>query len=89
MSGQERAALAAVKAKAAKQRIKDIWAACLSAQYKEAKKTSTAEVTAVLEGLDWEEEFMIPGKNTHVCAKICLKKHIFVIFHNTKFPSIF
>ena len=70
MSGQERATLAAVKVKAAKQRIKDIWAAHLSVQYKEAKKTSTAEVTVVLEGLDWEEEYTIQGKNTHVCAKI-------------------
>ena len=52
MSGQERATIAATKAKAAKQRIKDIWAACLSVQYKAAKKTSTVEVTAVLEGLD-------------------------------------
>ena len=70
MSAQQRATLAATKAKAAKQRIKDIWAARLSVQYKEAKKTSTAEVAAVLEGLEWEEEYKIPGKNTHVCAKI-------------------
>ena len=89
MSGQERAAFAAAKAKAAKQRIKDIWAARLSVQYKEAKKASTAEVAVVLEGLDWEEECTIPGKNTHVCAKIFFKKRIFVIFQNTEFPSIF
>ena len=74
MSGQERAAITAAKAKAAKQRIKDIWAAQLSVQYKEAKKTSTAEIAAVLEGLDWEEEYMILGKNTHVCPKISFKK---------------
>ena len=73
MSGQARAAIAAAKAKAAKQRIKDIWAARLSVQYKEAKKTSPAEVAAVLNGLDWEEEYTIPGKNTHVCPKICYK----------------
>ena len=89
MSAQHRAALAATKAKAAKQRIKDIWAAHLSVQYKEAKKTSTAEDAAVLEGLDWEEEYTILGKNTHVCAKIFFKNHIFVIFQNTKFPSTF
>ena len=41
---------------------------------RKAKKTSTAEVAAVLEGLDWEEEYTIPGKNTHVCPKICFKK---------------
>ena len=74
MSGQERATITAAKAKAAKQRIKDIWAARLSVQYKEAKKTSTAEVAAVLGGLDLEEEYTIPGKNTHVCPKISFKK---------------
>ena len=89
MSAQQRATLAAAKANAAKQRIKDIWAARLSVQFKEAKKTSTAEVAVVLEGLDWEEEYTILGKNTHVCAKIFFKKHIFVIFQNTKFPSTF
>ena len=74
MSGQERAAITAAKAKAAEQRIKDIWAAQLSVQYKEAKKTSTAEIAALLEGLDWEEEYTILGKNTHVCPKISFKK---------------
>ena len=73
MSGQARAAIAATKAKAAKQRIKDVWVARLSVEYKEAKKTSPAEVVAVLDSLDWEEEYTIPGKNTHVCPKICYK----------------
>ena len=73
MSGQARAVLAATKGKAAKQRIKDIWVAQLSVEYKEAKKTSPAGVAAVLDGLDWEEEYTIPGKNTHVCPKICYK----------------
>ena len=73
MSGQARAVLAAAKAKAAKQRIKDVWAARLSVEYKEAKKISPAEVAAVLDGLDWEEEYTIPGKNTQLCPKICYK----------------
>ena len=73
MLGQERATIAAAKAKAAKGYM-DIWAARLSVQYKEAKKTSTAEVAAVLEGLDWEEEYTIPCKNAHVCPKISFKK---------------
>ena len=73
MSGQARAATAATKAKAAKQHIKDVWVARLSVEYKGAKKTSPAEVAAVLDGLDWEGEYTIPGKNTHVCPKICYK----------------
>ena len=73
MSGQARAAIAATKAKAAKQHIKDVWAAQLSVEYKEAKKPSPAEIVAVLNGLDWEEEYTIMGKNTHVCPKICYK----------------
>ena len=66
-SGQTRAALAAAKAKAAKQRIRDIWSARLAVEYKEAKKTSPAEVAAVLDGVDWQPEYQIAGKNTHVC----------------------
>ena len=73
MSGQARAVIAATKAKVAKQCIKDVWVAQLSVQYMEAKKTSPAEVVAVLNGLDWEEEYTILGKNTHVCPKICYK----------------
>ena len=70
MSGQARAALAATKAKVAKQHFKDVWVARLSVEYKKAKKTSPAEVVAVLDGLNWEDEYTIPGKNTHVCPKI-------------------
>ena len=66
-SGQQRAPLAAAKVKAAKQRIHDIWSACLVVEYKEVKKTSPVEVAAVLDGLDWEPKYQIAGKNTHVC----------------------
>ena len=61
-------ALAAAKAKAAKQRICDIWSARLAVKYKEVKKTSPAEVAAVLDGLNLEAEYKIAGKNTHVCS---------------------
>ena len=61
MSGQARAAVAAAKAKATKQCIKDVWAAQLSVKYKEATKTSPAEVAPVLNGLNWEDEYTIPG----------------------------
>ena len=66
-SRQQRVAIAAMKAKAVKQRICDIWSACLVVEYKEVKKTSPAEVAAVLDGLDWEPEYQIARKNTHVC----------------------
>ena len=66
-SRQQRGVIAAARAKAAKQRIRDIWSACLAVEYKEAKKTLPVEVTAVLDGLDWEPEYQIAGKNTHVC----------------------
>ena len=66
-SGQQRAVLVAMKVKAAKQRIRDIWLACLVVEYKEVKKTSPVEVAAVLDGLDWEPEYQIARKNTHVC----------------------
>ena len=68
-----RATLAVAKAKSANQRIKDIWAARLSVEYKEAKKTSTAEVAVILDGLEWEEKYTILGKNTHVCENNVLK----------------
>ena len=60
-------AIAAMKAKAAKQRIRDIWSAHLAVEYKEVKKTLPVEVAAVLDGLDWEPEYQIARKNTHVC----------------------
>ena len=66
-SGQQKAAMVAAKAKAAKQRIQDIWSAHLVVEYKEVKKTSSAEVAAILDGLDWEPEYQIAGKNTNVC----------------------
>ena len=71
MSGQARAALAAAKATVAKQCIKDVWVTQLSVEYKEAKKTSPVEVAAVLDSLNWEDEYTILGKNMHVCPKIC------------------
>ena len=65
-TAQQRAAIAAQKAKLAKQRIKDIWTAQMSITYEKAQKVSHAEVDAALEGLTWEKEYQIPGKNTHV-----------------------
>ena len=66
-SRQQRAVIVAMKAKAAKQRIRDIWSARLALEYKEAKKTSPVRVAAVLDGLDREPEYQIARKNTHVC----------------------
>ena len=63
---QQRAAIAAQKAKAAKQRIWDIWTTRKSIQYTEAWKVTHAEVDAALETTKWEKEYQIAGRNTHV-----------------------
>ena len=66
-TGQMRVALAAAKAKAAKQHIRQIWAAKQAVECKGAKKTSDVEVAAALQDVQWEPEYSIAGKNTHVC----------------------
>ena len=66
-TGQTRAALAAAKAKAAKEHIQHIWAAKQAVECKGAKKTSAAEVAAALQDVQWQPEYIIAGKNTHVC----------------------
>ena len=65
-TAQQRAAIAAQQSKLAKQRIRDIWTAGMSIKYSDARKVSHAEVDAALETMTWENEYEIPGKNTHV-----------------------
>ena len=64
---QTHAALAVAKAKAAKQHIRDIWAAKQAVECKGVKKTSPVEVAAALQDVQWQPEYTIAGKNTHVC----------------------
>ena len=85
-SRQTQAVLAAAKAKAAKQRICDIWSACLAVKHKEVKKTSPAEVAVVLDGLDWEPKYPIARKNTHVCW---MNMFHFQIYYNTTILNLF
>ena len=65
-TAQQRAAIAAQKAKEAQQRIHDIWTTRSSIKYTEVQKVSHAEVDAALQSAKWEKEYEIPGKNTHV-----------------------
>ena len=65
-TAQQRAALAAQKAKAAKQRIRDIWTARAEIKYDEARKVTRGEVDAALKTAKWEKEYEVPGRNTHV-----------------------
>ena len=61
------AALAAAKAKAAHDRINEVWTARKSIRYEGARKVPTVEVTNALAGLEWEDEYLIAGKTNHVC----------------------
>ena len=80
MSGQARAAIAAAKARAAKQRIKDVWVAQLSVEYKEAKKN-------LLQKLQLYSMVWIGRKSTQSRAKT----HRYVLKYVTNFsvPVIF
>ena len=66
MSGPSKAAQAVMKQKVAMECIKDVWVACMSIKYKDAQRVMPTEITSVLGDIDWDEEFVIPGKNTHV-----------------------
>ena len=61
------ATLAEAKAKAARERINDVWTARKSITYENARKVPTIEVTNALGAVEWEDEYLIAGKNTHVC----------------------
>ena len=47
--------------------------ACMSIQYNDAQRVMPTEITSALGDVGWDEEFLIPGKNTHVClVLICI-----------------
>ena len=73
MAGPSKAAQVAMKRKVAMEWIKDVWMAHMSIQYKNTQRVTPTEITLVLGDVDWDEEFLIPGKNTHVCLLlICI-----------------
>ena len=67
MAGPSKAAQAVMKQKVAMGQIKDVWMAHMSIQYKDAQRVMPTKITSALGDVDWDEEFLIPGKNTHVC----------------------
>ena len=80
-TGQTCAALAAAKAKAAKQHIRDIWAAKQGVECKGVKKTSAAEVAAALQDVQWQPKFTIAGKSTHVCkSNVNFKAYVHTVY---------
>ena len=76
MAGPTKAAQAALKRQAAMARIRDVWTARNSVQYSEVQRVTANEVVSALGETDWEEEYFVQGKNTHV---------IIIIIHRNKF----
>ena len=63
---QVTAAQAAQHKKAAMDKIRDVWTAHSAVGYLNAQCTTSADLLAALSGLEWEDEYLSPGKNTHV-----------------------
>ena len=73
MAGPSKAAQVEMKWKVAMEWIKDVWMAHMSIQYIDAQRVMLTEITLALGDVDWDEEFLIPSKNTHVCLlSICI-----------------
>ena len=66
MAGPSKAAQAMMKQKVAMEQIKDVWAAHMLITYKDAQRVTPKEIVSALGNVDWEEEYLIPRKNTHV-----------------------
>ena len=56
-----------MKRKVAMEQIKDVWTTRMSIQYKDTQRVMPTEITLALGNVDWDEGFLIPGKNTYVC----------------------
>ena len=66
-SNVTKAALAIKRRNAAIERVKTVWDARHSITYDEARHIPHTEVTAALNEEEWEAEYLIAGKNNHVC----------------------
>ena len=62
MAGPNKAVQMVMKQKVAMEWINDVWMACISIQYKDTQRVMPTEITLVLGDVDWDEEFLIPGK---------------------------
>ena len=51
---------------AAMDKICDVWTARSAVGYLDAQCTTPADILTALSSLEWEDEYLIPGKNTHV-----------------------
>ena len=60
------AAQAVQHKKVAMDKICDVWTARSAVGYLNVQCTTPADILAALSGLEWEDEYLIPGKNTHV-----------------------
>ena len=59
-------AQAAQRKKVAMDKICDVWTARSAVGYLDAQRTTPADILTALSSLEWEDEYLIPGKNTHV-----------------------
>ena len=66
MAGPSKAVQAVMKWKVAMEWIKDVWMARMSIQYKDTQRVMPTEIQSALGDVDWDEEFLIPSKNTHI-----------------------
>ena len=79
MAGSSKAAQVIMKQKVAMEWIKDVWMARMSIQYKDAQRVMPTEITLALGDVDWDEEFLISRKNTHVCLVLnCIIEQHFI-----------
>ena len=65
-SNVTKAALALKRRNAAIEQVKTVWEAHRSIKYDEARRIPHTEVASALNDEEWEAEYLIPGKNTHV-----------------------
>ena len=64
--GTSNAAQAAQHKKAAMDKIRDVWTARSAVGYLDAQCTTPADILTAISGLEWEDEYLIPEKNTHI-----------------------
>ena len=63
---QVTAVQAAQRKKVAMDKIRDVWTAHSAVDYLDAQRTTPADILTALSSLEWEDEYLILGKNTHV-----------------------
>ena len=74
-ASQSHADLAEKKRKLMMSKIKDVWQSWLSIGFEDVRKVTPVAIDIALKGLQWEEEYTVPGHGTDVIiiSKICIK----------------